>query len=113
MMSITREQALGVFSVSQQRDTAVGLRIIGRKNLLIILIQQIVGLTDDTTELHVRSETIYGEQLTRSSFKLGEVESICNLRVRYNDPFYIHLRELRSNIRAIREEVGIERRLSA
>ena len=112
-MPITRKQALSVYSISEERGTAVGLRVKGRDTLLIILIQQIGGATEEKTELQIKPETIYGEHLTQTCFDLGEVESICNLRVHFNDPLYVRLRHLRSNIRAIREEIGIERRISA
>jgi hypothetical protein len=95
-MSTTREYVLQIFSISRRSETAVGLRIKGRNNLLITSLEEVTGTETGNTVLIVRPESIYGETLPTSRFFLSEIDQIFNLRIRYQDPFYQYLRSLQS-----------------
>jgi hypothetical protein len=106
-MSATREYVLQIFSTSKKLETAVGLRIKGRNNLLITILEQVTGTETRDTVLIVRPETIYRESLPSSRIFLDEIDQIFNLRIRYHDAFYQYLRTLHTNLRIIREGAGL------
>src|SRR5687768_18576460 len=101
-MSVSRYEALKVLVTSKENGTAVGIRIHGRRNILITTISRITGRSDDDTVIQVNDHSIYGEPIQLTSFSLSDMVNIFNLRIRFNDPFYLHLRSLRDNIRTIR-----------
>jgi hypothetical protein len=107
-MPFTRKEVERIFRTSKEKGTAIGLRIKGRQSLVITVITNILGQFDDDTIILVNKHTIYGEKLQYNQIFLNDIECIFNLRVQYNDPFYVYLRGVRSNIRSIREEVGLE-----
>jgi hypothetical protein len=107
-MSFTRNEVERVLNVSKQRGTAIGLRMKGRQSLIITTIEDILGKNETDTIVVVNEQTIYGEKLRFNLIVLDEIESLFNLRIQYNDPFYVYLRSVRNNIRSIREEVGLE-----
>jgi hypothetical protein len=109
-MPISRFDLYRVFMNSNQSETAIGLRIRGRSNMLITTIRDVGGRRDEETKITVHNPSIYGEPIDRTTFCLDEIENIVNLRISYDDPFYVQLRKLRNNIRKIREEVGLKRR---
>jgi hypothetical protein len=109
IMSISRYDVLKVFVTSKESGTAVGIRLHGRQNLLITIINEISGRSSEDTIVNVGNESIYGETIPSTCISLSEIENISNLRIQFNDPFYLYLRSLRQNIRMIREEVGFEK----
>jgi hypothetical protein len=73
---------------------------------LITVIDEIVGDTEADTKLVIEQQSIYGEPITDRTISINEIENICNLRIHFNDPFYVYLRSLRNSIRSIRGEAG-------
>ena len=108
-MSISRHEVLKVYAASKDRNTAVGIRLKGRDSLLITDIIEISDPSSTEMNIILSKRSIYGEDIRRTRLQLTDMESIVNLRISYHDPFYVYLRELRSSIRSIREEVGIEK----
>jgi hypothetical protein len=109
LMSVTRYELLKIFVTSKERGTAIGLRLPGRKQLLITTIAGITGRSDDDTFVELNNRSIYGDWIEVTRVHLREIQNICNLRILFADPFYVHLRSLRENIRCIREESMNER----
>jgi hypothetical protein len=112
-MSVSREKVLQVLLTSRKSETAVGLRIKGRNHLLITMLEHVGGTSSDNTVLIVNPESIYGETLPGARFYLDQIDQIFNLRISYHDPFYQYLRKLRTNIKTIREEVGIHQKATS
>lgn len=105
-MALSRYDVLRAYVLSKERSTVVGLRLTGRPNLLITVIDEVAGDTEADTTLVVGQQSIYGEPIADRTISIREIENICNLRIHFNDPFYVYLRSLRNNIRSIRSEAG-------
>ncbi len=106
-MAVTYEKLIEAHQRSREKGTATGLRIKGRKSLLITTITEVSPMPHKVT-VTVNTETIYGEFLSSPEISVDDIEEVVPLRIRYNDPFYEYLRELRRNIRSIRENAGLE-----
>jgi hypothetical protein len=108
-MSVSRYDILKAFATSRKKGTAIGIRLQGRPTLLITTISEITGRSQEDTRVELHHQSIYGDPIAATCLALSEIENVFNLRIVFNDPFYVYLRSLRENIRTIRAGAGFEK----
>lgn len=101
-MPVSVDTLLDCLALSIEKGTAIGLRLRGRSSMLITIVRDFYESANEMIVV-INDVSIYGEPAGETHIALGEIDSVLNLRICFDDPFYVNLRQLRENIREMRE----------
>jgi hypothetical protein len=100
-MKTSRSEILKELSFSKDRGNAVGIRLKGSQKTILTAVENIF-VSDSCSRVMLKPFCIYGEELTKKELMLNEIEAVMRLRIRFEDPFYANLRNIKNNIQRIK-----------
>jgi hypothetical protein len=78
--------------------TAIGIKLKGKSVLIATAVTNLNTFTNHDHWIEIKPYTLYGYPIAETTIHIGEIESVIQFTVHYDDPVYVRLRELRARI---------------
>ncbi len=90
---------------AHQNGQAISLKLSGKDKTMVVAIKYFVG----DTSIVLEPLSLYGEKVDEPNIKLSQIERFVVFDILYNEHPYPYLREIKNNVKAIREHVSLVR----
>jgi hypothetical protein len=98
---------------TQHRDILYNLHLSKNKEIVVQIklrhqVQPILTTVEDVVNdiIVVKAVNLHGVSLPRTSFYIDEIETVKCMRVFYNTPIYVKLRNIKSSIREMQGKIS-------
>jgi hypothetical protein len=103
-MKTSDAEKLHELTFSKNKGNAVGIRIRGIKKTIVTAVEDII--TDEAgKKVILKSSCIYGDRIPQKELKVEDIEGVIRFRIMFEDPFYVHLRRIKDNIRNMKTRI--------
>lgn len=104
-MKTSGDEILNELIFSQKRGNAIGIKTKDFKKLFITAVEQVVTLPENDKVVILKPVGIHGETTPKTEIRLQEIEGVVRFRMLYTDPFYTHLRDIKTSIQRIKTSI--------
>lgn len=105
-MKTSDHDILNELLLSKNKGSAVGIRTKDLDKLFITAVDEIVNLPENNKVIILKPSSIYGDRTPKTELNLNEIVGVVGFKIRYGDPFYTHLREIKESIRKIKTSIN-------
>jgi hypothetical protein len=86
---------------SLSHGTAVGIKLKDADDLIVSAVTDFSPRADHEKWIEIKPYTLYGKPVQEHVFPLHRIEYVVSYSVRYDDPLYVRLREIKRRILGI------------
>jgi hypothetical protein len=99
-MALTKSEILYTLHLSKNKGIAISIKLRHQESSIVTSVEEVIN-----DIVVVKPVNLHGVSLPRTSFYLDEIEHVKSMKILFNAPLYVHLRNLKANIKSMQERM--------